>query len=351
MTWQRDPLSVVIQRAKTDLSDKLQRTGAWLRRSVSEVLATVLAKAVNGLYGRIETEAKNLFTDTASEEHVRREAAQYGLSPTAAVKATGYVSVTGTGFIEADTVLQRADDAEFVTTADIELDDETADVAVIASVEGTAGNTAAGAPLAFVSPVAGIASSGNVAVGGLTGGLDEEGWESLKTRLLERKANPPQGGSEADYKRWVREVFPSAQVFVYPLLMGPRSVGITFILPNRADIIPTEDDIEAVRAYLEPRRPVTAQIDLFAPEANVVNMTMWSRPATAPVRAAIEAELTDVFIRSAEPGGTTRLSHLDEAASIAAGEEDHGITTPVADIVAPAGSVNVLGVITWVPAP
>jgi uncharacterized phage protein gp47/JayE len=190
-----------------------------------------------------------------------------------------------------------------------------------------------------------------VAVGALTGGADEEALESLRSRLLSRKREPAQGGSESDYKKWVKAVFPSARVWIYPLMMGPRSVGITFVLPDRANIIPLGGDITAVENYLDPLRPVTADLTVFASVSTPLNITMWVAPNTPAVKAAVEAELKDLVLREAEPGGTILLSKLNEAASIAAGENNHGITIPAADVTVSAGHISTPGSITWMAAP
>ena len=63
--------------------------------------------------------------------------------------------------------------------------------------------------------------------------------------------------------------------------------------------------------------------------------------------AAIEAEIIDLLRREAVPGGTVLLSHLREAISIAAGEADHALTIPAANVTHATGELAVLGTITW----
>ena len=86
---------------------------------------------------------------------------------------------------------------------------------------------------------------------------------------------------------------------------------------------------------------------MIAPVASAVNFTISVTPSTAAVRAAVEAELEDLLLREAEPGGTLYLSRIREAVSLAAGESDSTITVPSADVTKASGQIATMGVITW----
>ena len=69
---------------------------------------------------------------------------------------------------------------------------------------------------------------------------------------------------------------------------------------------------------------------------------------TPAVRAAVQAELEDLFGRLATPMGTTLYrSNISEAISLATGETAHVLSVPAGDVVIPVGSVAVLGPVTW----
>jgi len=70
-------------------------------------------------------------------------------------------------------------------------------------------------------------------------------------------------------------------------------------------------------------------------------------PDTEAVRAAVAAELADLIRREAEPEGGLYLSHIREAISLAAGEVDHALVSPVADVAAGTGEIITMGAITW----
>ena len=65
------------------------------------------------------------------------------------------------------------------------------------------------------------------------------------------------------------------------------------------------------------------------------------------VKAAVEAELTDLLRREAEPSGTILLSHIREAVSIAAGETNYTMTAPAADVTHTTAQMATMGTITW----
>jgi uncharacterized phage protein gp47/JayE len=66
------------------------------------------------------------------------------------------------------------------------------------------------------------------------------------------------------------------------------------------------------------------------------------------VQAAVTAELEALIDRVANPGGAELLlSAINEAISIASGENDHATVSPVADVTVPFGSMATLGTITF----
>ncbi|HEY2177857.1 MAG TPA: hypothetical protein VGH15_04685, partial [Caulobacteraceae bacterium] len=71
-------------------------------------------------------------------------------------------------------------------------------------------------------------------------------------------------------------------------------------------------------------------------------------PDNADLRAAVAAELADLFTREGAPGATIRRSHYDQAVGVATGAGDYDVSVPAGDIVPGATSLPVLGVITWI---
>jgi len=248
--------------------------------------------------------------------------------------------------------LQRADGLEYTVGSDAAIAGGIALASVTATVSGTASNTAAGGALSLVNPIAGVNTAVTVAAGGVTGGSDAESDDDLRGRLLLRLRNPPHGGADFDYELWALEVSEVTRVWVLPGHLGDGTVGVAFVCDNLEPILPDAAKVLEVQDYLDLRRPVTAQVYVFAPLAVAVDFTIQLTPNTAVAQAAVMAELEDLLVREGQPedgsgNGTILLSHIREAISVAAGETDHVLVSPVANVTLNVGEMAVMGEITW----
>lgn len=131
------------------------------------------------------------------------------------------------------------------------------------------------------------------------------------------------------------------------LVTEARDLAGTFVHDGRDDVLPQEADLVAMRTHIDALRPVTATAVVFAPTAYLVRPLISVTPDTPAVRAAIAAELADLFRREAEPGGVLLLSRMNEAISLAAGEYDHVLLSPAGNVVAPPGYLPVLAGPQW----
>lgn len=348
MSFDRPTLSQIIARIEGDFTARLPGADSRLRRSALNVLARTYAGAIDGAYGMLD-DISRFLPDVADAERLARWASIFGLVRKAATLATGSVILTGANGVTVSvaTVLVRADGARYLVTAAATIAGGTAVAAVTAEATGETAHVEPGQALTFLSPIAGISAIATVTGDGIVGGVDEEDDESLRARLLARLRDPIRGGAASDYAAWATEVPEVTRAWVYPNWAGLGTVRLLFVLDDRADIIPNAGDIAAVAALIEARRPVTAQVTVAAPVAEPLAFTIALIPDNASVRAAVEAELRDLIARAAEPGGTVLISHIREAISIAAGETDHVLTAPMANVTAAAGAIVTFGGITW----
>lgn len=350
MSFNRPTLTALITRVRADFDSRLPGADSKLPASVLDVLARSYAGAAYGLYGYIDWLARQILPDTAEEELLGRHAANWGLTRKAAIGASGLVALTGVQgtVVPIGTALVRDDDVEYRTTEAVAIGVGATDVAVEEVIGGATGDTATATVLRFVAPIAGVNAGAVVQAPGLTGGAAEEDDEALRARLLARIRNPPTGGSRGDYERWALEVPEVTRAWVFPGWMGTGTVGVTFVMDGRPDILPLPDDVATVEAYLDPRRPVTADVVVFAPEPFPIDMHIRLNPDSAQTRAAVISEIDDFFARDAQPGGIIFISRLREAISIAAGETWHDLQLPELNIQAAAGSLPVRGDVNWV---
>lgn len=349
MPFVRPTLPELIDRVTTDISGRVTGVqSAVLRRSLLGILARSEAGAVHMLYGFLEWAARQAIIDTAEKEYLERWAAIWKVFRKAADYSSGAALLTGAvgSTVAAGTILQRQDGVQYRVLADGLFTDTTLQPTVVAVEAGAAGDAPIGTPLFLLSPVAGVQSTGAAATD-IDGGLDVETDPQLLSRLLKRVRKPPHGGAESDYELWALEVPGVTRVWVYPLQMGAGTVTVLFVCDGETDIIPSPAKVAEVQAYINERRPVTAEIFAAAPIADPLNMTVKLSPNTAAVQASVRAEFADLIVRDSKPGSPTLISRLREAVSIAAGEADNAITSPTADVAHATGHMAVPGTITF----
>lgn len=345
--FSRPSLADIIQRVRNDVLSRLS-TDDVLRRADAEVYARVMGGVAHGLYGFIEWLSSQVIYDTAEVEYLDRWCSIWGVTRKAAAAATGTVTFTvqAGAVIPAGTLLQALDGVQYETSADATVAAPTATAPISAVAPAAAGNRAVGQSLALVSPVVGVQPTATASA--LSGGADIETDDALRARLLSRIQQPPHGGAANDYIAWALEVAGVTRAWVFPMELGGGTVTVRFVRDNDATPIPDAAEVAAVQAYIDERRPVTAQVTVVAPTAVPLNFTIQGlTPNNATVQAAVQAELQDLLLREATPGGTILLSHIRAAISSAAGETDYVLTAPAADVTNTTGNMSTMGTITW----
>lgn len=352
MAFSIPDLNTTRQQIAADIEAHLPGTEARTRRSTLGVLAFALAGAVQGLHAHIDYRYRNFLPDElADAEGVERWARRFKLWYRAATAAGGLVTISGTpsSTLLAGTTLQFTQDQLYTVREDLTLTASTGQVAVDAATAGSAGNLPAGARLTLVSPVVGIQSVATVGADGLTGGADQEDLAGLRDRLHRRMAEPPQGGTLADYETWALESHTAiTRAWATEHEQGTGSVVVRVVCDNQDSPIPGAEVLEAADAYIGARRPAGRRsVYVLPPVEAPVQYQIRAVPNTPQVRAAIEAELRDLHRREAAPGATLLLSHIREAVSLASGETDNEVLYPPADLLHGTGQMPTFGGITW----
>lgn len=345
--FSRPSLADIVQRVRNDVLSRLS-TDDVLRRADAEVYASVMGGVAHGLYGFIEWLSDQVIYDTAELEYLERWCSIWGITRKPAAVATGSVTfaVQAGSVIPAGTLLQALDGVQYQTTADATITAPTA-TAPVASVEpAAAGNRTTGQNLSLVSPVLGVQTT--VTAGELSGGADIETDNALRARLLARIQQPPHGGAAYDYTTWALEVPGVTRAWVYPQELGLGTVTVRFVRDLDASPIPDAGEVAAVQAYIDALRPVTAQVTVVAPAAVPINFQIQGlTPSNSTVQAAVQAELQDLLLREAVPGGTILLSHIRAAISAATDETDFVLVAPAANVTNTTGNMSTMGTITW----
>lgn len=352
MAFDRPTLKTLVTRALADMNGRLTGAEARLSLAVLNVLATVHSGAVDGLHGHLDWLADQLMIDRCDEDHLARYASIWKVPRKSAAPSAGFAAVNAFAAVTVDAgvLIQRTDGVQYKTTASTNLAVGAGTLPLVAVVAGTAGNAVAGMALKLVTPIDGLDSSMTVGPAGITDGAEQEEIEAWRARLLERIQEPPNGGTKSDYEAWSLEVQGVTRAWVYPNEMGAGTVTVRFVRDNDASLIPDAAAVAAVQAYLDSRKPVTAEV-LVAPPvgAPIPFQISGLNPNTPAVREAINAELADLLRREAIPGGTVLLSHMRAAVSSAAGESDHVLVYPTANVINPVGYISTMpaGGVVW----
>lgn len=344
MPFETPSLPVLIQRTQSDLASDS------LRQSDAQVLARTLSGAAFGLYGYLDWIAEQILPDKADESTLERIAALRLNQPRKAAQAArGSVSFNAAAgaVLDVDTLLQSSDGRSYKVTAARTTIAGLNSTAIQAVDGGTLGNADAGLELTAVQPVQGIGNAFTVLAPGLTGGVARESLESLRSRVIRSYRIIPHGGSADDYETWALECPGITRAWSRRNYLGPGTVGLFVMRDDDPQPIPNAEQLAQVQAYIEPLRPVTAEVHVLAPVMLPVTYRLRLTPDTSAVRAAVEDQLRDLHSREAGLGQTLLLSHIREAISSATGEQDHQLLAPLADVPAANNQLLVFGGCQW----
>jgi uncharacterized phage protein gp47/JayE len=355
VSFERPTLLALATRIRADFVSRLTDGATVLSKSIVNVLAIVIAGAVHLLYGLLDFIFRQLFPDTSEAASLIRQAGLFGVTKNPAGYAKATVSVTGTGTIEADTILARAaDGAEYGVDEEVTISGS-GSISVTALLAGSDSTLLADQELQFESPISGVDSMATVTAS-TEDGTEEETIEELRTRFLERLAEPPMGGTDADYIAWSKRIAGVTRVWPVPRGLGPGTVLVRFVRDNDgsgAAIIPSAGEVSAVQDYLDEKAPAHATVTVSPPVGFAQDFEFGSiTPDNSTVRAAVEAELADLLHREAgfdsETGDplTIPISQI-RAAITNAGATDYDLLAPISDVEPAAGHIPYLGSVTW----
>ncbi|MHA2017786.1 MAG: baseplate J/gp47 family protein [Promethearchaeota archaeon] len=361
MPFQRDNLQTIINRIVSDFQTRITGANSLLRRSVLKIISRVNAGAFHLLYEYLDFQYRQIFITTADADGLEVHSSEYGLPRKDATKAIGKAEVTGTiaAILPADGQLKSPNGLFYTIDTEVIMTSTTATIDVTALIAGEAGNNDAGTTLTFVTPILGVNSTAIVDTNALSGGANQETDDSLRERILERKRNPPHGGTAFDYVNWMFEVSGVTRAWAESLYQGLGTIGLSFVRDNDTNILPTLTQKEAVRAYIVTHEdpgtgidvgcPVTAEPGLYMIDLEflTINMTIKLYPNTSAIQTAIENNLENLILREGGPGQTIYLSRIREAICLAEDEERHSLTSPIADITAATNQVHSLGNLTF----
>ncbi len=374
MSFSLPTLAGLADLARKSFRSYLKGTDAWVWPNNISVAAKVMAGIGSEITGFASYISRQKFALTADGDNLELHGAEVGLSRRPAAPAGGNITLTVPGAVAVDVgaVFTRGDGFQYLASVATSLPGAgTLDVAVIAAVDGKAGNAIEGTPLSVASGVAGAATAA-VGTGGIVAGDDVEDdgepftkdLSTFRGRILFRKANPPHGGAPSDYVLWGTSVSGVTRIFVERKWIGAGTVRVFVLMDDRyPDGIPSDADVARVDDYIDQVAPAGAALTVVAPIAVPVDIVINSlQPNTSDVQTAVRAELANAFRRLSVVAGNDTphdgmpylatpqsfsREWIAQAVSNAAGSKRHILLSPPADVALLAGQIATLGNISF----
>ena len=359
MAFNRPSLQTIIDRVKGDFRTELNITSV-LRRTVINAMSKAIAGVSHVLHGHLVFLSKQIFPDQAEQENLERWAGIYAVERKAATftQVTIDLIFTAAGTVPLGTSFQLSDGKIYTLNAEVTaVAAGTLSGQVTADTAGNDYNIANGETMSLVSAISNVDSDA-IVTATIIEGEDVETDESLRLRVVDRIQQPPAGGTANDYLQTALGVAGVTRAWVTPGLLGEGTVVLYFAEDDDTPIIPDAAKIAEVQLAIDTFKPVTADAYVVAPNEKVLNLTISLKPNNATVQAAVTQEIEDLILREAQVSGSYKevgstydgkilISKINEAISIAAGEEDHILVTPTEDIITTVGELVTVGTITY----
>ncbi len=352
MAFTRPTLTELINRVCTNINTYVEHANAFIKQSVFNVLAKVIAALHLDLYVYLDEMAKNFFITTADINGLMARGSDMGVFRKKASFATGNIIITGTAGtnIPLGTLYSTVSEQQYKTTADAVVESNgTVTVPVQATSTGLNGNADPNTEFTLVNPIAGLLSVATADSNGITGGAETEETEAYRARLLLALRSEAGAGDTIFYENAALSRPGVTRARAYRTYAGAGTVGVTFMMDNTYDDgIPHAGDIADMKEYLESIMPADLnEIIVFAPEPTVINITINDlTPNSEQLKSAINDSLGLLFA-GYNFGETVYRGQIETAIGSTPGEISHVLAQPVTDTTVPVNGIAVLGTITY----
>ena len=293
-----------------------------------------VAAQLYALYVQADWVGRQCFPQTAQGDYLDKHAQLRGLERRAATAAVGVLSFETDHPPEAD--LSIPEGTVCMTAAQVRF--ETTEAGVL-----KAGQTSAQVRAMAVAPV-GVSRCTNPEA--FSGGLDAEGDESLRERVLETFRRMPNGANAAFYQQ---EALSFPEVAAATVVARPRGVGTVDVFLATAAGLPDSGLLEQVAAHLEERREIAVDVQVKAPEVRTVDVSVQvaARPGADfdTVRQAVESAVRGWF-DGRLLGQSVLRAQLGALIFGVEGVENYALTAPAADVAAAVDELPQLGTLT-----
>ncbi len=356
LDWRGEALRLIltVEELYGQMVDTFQRETGMALAGDGDMAVRLYAVAAQlyALYVQADWVGRQCFPQTAQGDYLDKHAQLRGLERRAATAAVGVLSFETDHPPEADlsipegTVCMTAAQVRFETTEAgvLKAGQTSAQVRARAVEPGAGGNAAVGTVRAMAVAPVGVSRCTNPEA--FSGGLDAEGDESLRERVLETFRRMPNGANAAFYQQ---EALSFPEVAAATVVARPRGVGTVDVFLATAAGLPDSGLLEQVAAHLEERREIAVDVQVKAPEVRTVDVSVQvaARPGADfnTVRQAVESAVRGWF-DGRLLGQSVLRAQLGALIFGVEGVENYALTAPAADVAAAVDELPQLGTLT-----
>ena len=195
---------------------------------------------------------------------------EYGISRKQGTKSVGEVIFTGeNGTLISNGTILVADDLYFVVLNDATIAENQAELVVEALEVGKQYNLSANTRLTTTEPINGVTDI--YVKSNFENGTDIESDEDLRERFFTTIKKSYTSGNVAHYEMWTLEVNGTGACKVYPLKNGNGTVEI--VITNSDMLGASSELIESVKANIEEKRPIGANVTVVSATEKAINVS------------------------------------------------------------------------------
>ena len=311
-----------------------------------------VAAQIYAMYVQAQWVERQCFPQTAEGEDLDRHAALRGLERREAAKAEGSIqfsvdtaSATDRP-IPAGTVCMTAGLIRFETIEEglLAAGQDHVDIPVLALVPGSSGNVAAGTILSMAVAPAGISACSNPSP--CQGGVDREGDEQLRERVLDTFRRLPNGANAAFYQQGALSFDQVAAAVVVP---KPRGTGTLDVVVATHQGVPEQDLLDELAEYFQSRREIAVEVQVRAPQTQAVQVSVQVAPQSGSQGEQVLDEVEDAvrgWFTGQRLGQDVLLAQLGSLIYGCDGVANYTILSPAADVEVDGDVLPVLDTLT-----
>ena len=277
-----------------------------LKKSLFEQISNTLAATFQLLYIYLDRILNDSFLTTCTKDRVLSYFAPLkNIARKDPTVSEGIIRFTGidTTLVPTGTTLIY-NELEYITIEDGTITTGFVDVDSESVEAGSVNNTLANIDLFLSSPIIGVDNKA-ISTLGLSGAIDQETIESVRTRTKQKNGAPTEIDNDNSYKSVANEVSNVKASFISSIKNGAGTFGIT-ILTFSNDGIPVQADIDEVEQHFIDNETIPSYIEVeyFLPTIVSQDYTIQLAIDNAENQAFVEQSIRDYMYLTQKPNTT-----------------------------------------------